>query len=280
MRKIALVSIFTIFLSGCSPTSMNTSPTPSQSNVTPTEKPSQSPTAQLDMATLYFVSDTGNSFRLFSESHDLKISTGDLASDAVSALLSGTQPKDSDYENLWPEDSRLNRLTVTNGFATVDLHFEQLNVGAETELRAIEQILWTLKANNPEITQVEFLRDGNIVESFAGHVDTLEVFQIDEGYQSLATVDLDLEEGQVVSSGQLVTGLACTFEANVPWELFQNGQLVNSGAQTAQQACPARSKYSIDLGPLKPGSYLLRVWESSMEDGSLINEDTKNFVVK
>ena len=279
MKKVALTIAVTVFLGGCAMSDTNTSPIPAQSSAISAE-PSQAPSSAENQAILYFVSDTGKSFRLFSEQHDLISSSGDLVTDALATLLSGVKPKDSDYTNLWSSDSRLNGLTVNNGFATVDLHFEQLNVGAETELRAIEQILWTLKVNNPEISKVEFLRDGNIVESFAGHVDTLDVFQIDEGYQSLATIDLDLDEGAVIKSGDPVTGLACTFEANAPWELFQDGQLISSGAETAEMACPVRSKFSISLGPLKPGSYLLRVWESSMEDGSLINEDTKNLVVK
>ena len=279
MRKFATLFISIILVTGCASNSETATPSPTNSNTgsispTPTETPDS------NQVILFFASDTGKSIRLYSESVSIPNFSGDLASDVLSALLSGIKPLDPDYVNLWGENSRLNGVTVLNGLATVDMGFGQLNFGAESELRAIEQIIWTLKANYPDITQVEFLRDGNIVESFAGHVDTMNVFQIDEGYQSLATIDLDLDEGDVIKSGDSVTGLACTFEANAPWELFQDGKLISSGAEVAQMACPVRSKFQINLGALSPGKYQLRVWESSMEDGSLINEDTKNFVVE
>lgn len=279
MKRILGLLITTLILGACS-TASDDSQIPASPVPTITETPSQAPSASFQKITIYFASDTGKSFRLFSEQHEDQSGSTDLASAALTALLSGIEPKDSDYVNLWGTDARLNGLTVIDGFATVDIHFEQLNVGAETELRAIEQILWTLKANDPTVNQVEFLKDGNIVETFAGHVETINVFEIDEGYQSLATVDLNLEEGATFISGDLITGLACTFEANVPWELFQNGKLISSSAETAEMACPVRSKFEINLNPILPGEYLIRVWESSMEDGSLINEDTKNFIVQ
>ena len=279
MRKIAILLFSVLLVTGCASNTENVAPSPTDS-ITPSAMPTQSDIVKEKQAVVFFASDTGKSIRLYSERVSVPETSGDLVTAALTELLSGIKPKDADYVNLWGENSRLNGVTVLNGLATVDLGFDQLNVGAEGELRAIEQILWTLKANNPEITQVEFLRDGNIVESFAGHVDTMNVFQIDEGYQSLATIDLDLDEGDIVKSGELVTGLACTFEANAPWELFQDGKLISSGAEVAEMACPVRSKFQINLGELKPGKYLLRVWESSMEDGSLINEDTKNFGIQ
>ena len=279
MRKIAILLFSVLLVSGCASDTENVTPG-STDSVTPSAMPTQSDIVKEKQAVVFFASDTGKSIRLYSERVSVPETSGDLVTAALTELLSGIKPKDADYVNLWGENSRLNGVTVLNGLATVDLGFDQLNVGAEGELRAIEQIIWTLKANNPEITQVEFLRDGNIVESFAGHVDTMNVFQIDEGYQSLATIDLDLDEGDIVKSGELVTGLACTFEANAPWELFQDGKLISTGAEVAEMACPVRSKFQINLGELKPGKYLLRVWESSMEDGSLINEDTKNFVIQ
>ena len=279
VRKFATYFFLATLLAGCTAESETVTPSPTSVNSV-SASPVPSETAESNQVILYFASDTGKSIRLYSESVSIPNFSGDLASDVLSALLTGIKPVDPDYVNLWGENSRLNGVTILNGLATVDLGFGQLNFGAESELRAIEQILWTLKANIPEITQVEFLRDGNIVESFAGHVDTMNVFELDEGYQALATIDLDLDEGDVVKSGEPVTGLACTFEANAPWELFQDGSLIGSGAEVAEMACPVRSKFQINLGELKPGKYSLRVWESSMEDGSLINEDTKTFMIE
>lgn len=279
MKIKYLIVTIALLISGCGQSSDNTSPSPT-SSASESSSPTPSESAVLTGVKIYFVSDTGTSLRLFDERHAVPGINSDNTKDALTALLSGIKPIDPDYVNLWGADSRLNGLTIVGNLATVDLHYASLNVGAEGEMRAIEQILWTLKSNNEQIKQVEFLRDGAPMESFAGHVDATSVFIIDDGYQSLATVDLDIEDGQEIEKPLKVTGLACTFEANVPWELTQGNKVVDSGAVLAKEACPTRSSFAIELGDLAPGKYVLRVWESSMKDGSLINEDTKTFIVQ
>jgi hypothetical protein len=76
-----------------------------------------------------------------------------------------------------------------------------------------------------------------------------------------------------------MSGSACTFEANVAWELTKGGDVVSSGATTAELACPDRSDWSIDLGELAPGNYVLTVSDFSAEDGSVIFQDSKAFSV-
>jgi hypothetical protein len=82
-----------------------------------------------------------------------------------------------------------------------------------------------------------------------------------------------------VSNPVSITGSACTFEANVAWELTQGGNEVSSGATTAELACPDISNWKIELGDLESGNYVLTVSDFSAEDGSLIFEDTKAFTV-
>ena len=90
---------------------------------------------------------------------------------------------------------------------------------------------------------------------------------------------IDLLDRSDVSNPVSITGSACTFEANVAWELTKGGDVVSSGATTAATACPDRSDWSLDLGELAPGNYVLKVSDTSAEDGSLIFEDTKAFTV-
>lgn len=268
------IAVSTFVLAGCGTATPTTSPsalTSSSSSASPTTSP-------LTNAVVYFVGDTGTSLRLYSENAD--VAAGNSQNAAVQYVLSGAKPKDPDYVNLWPAGSTLNSVNISGDTATVDLTFDSLNVGAEAESRALEQLMRTIAASNPTVTKVQFMRDGKVVESFAGHVDTSQPISIDEGYESLATVDIDLDEGNIVSSPVSITGLACTFEANVPWELSQNGKVINSGSTTAAEACPVRSVWKVDLGELAPGTYQFRTWESSMKDGSLINQDTKTFTVK
>ena len=82
-----------------------------------------------------------------------------------------------------------------------------------------------------------------------------------------------------MTSPVVVTGMACTFEANVSWELLQNKKTIDSGATTAALACPDRSAWKIDLGELAPGKYTIRVFDLSAEDGSVVSEDDKDFTV-
>ena len=70
MKKVALTIAVTVFLGGCAMSDTNTSPIPAQSSAISAE-PSQAPSSAENQAILYFVSDTGKSFRLFSEQHDL-----------------------------------------------------------------------------------------------------------------------------------------------------------------------------------------------------------------
>lgn len=277
MKRILPIVASLALVLGCangnSDSAKSASPSQSSSSSAPTSVVNSE-------AKLYFVSDTGTSFRLYSEIHQVKISSDQDLVNALSALISGEKPIDPDYVNLWQSDSSLNSISIDDDLATIDLHLGTLNVGAESEMRAIEQILFTIAAIDKTIKQVRFLNDGKDVETFAGHVDVTRPFQIDEGYSSLATVDLDIEDGSTLAKPYVVTGLACTFEANVPWELEQNGIGVGSGAVTAQLACPDRSKFEIDLGDLQPGTYVLHIWESSMENGSLINEDSKTLIIR
>ena len=277
MKFLFLLVAGTIGLASCS--ANNGATTGSQSpSATSSAMPTQ--VAEQVEVKLFFASDTGTSIRIYSEIASVTKINDDPAITAVNALLSGAQPKDADYVNLWGSGVKLNSISVKDSIATIDLKQPSLNVGSEGEARAIDQIIWTLHSNQPSIAAVEFLIDGKPAESLAGHVDITGPIYLDEGYQSLATVDLDLDEAQEVNSPVKVTGLACTFEANVPWELLKGDEVINSGSVLASEACPTRSKFTIDLGELVPGKFTLRVWESSMMDGSLLNEDTKTFTVK
>jgi hypothetical protein len=113
----------------------------------------------------------------------------------------------------------------------------------------------------------------------AGHVDFAQAFEQAPGFDVLASVWIDLLDRSDVSNPVSIAGSACTFEANVAWELTQGGDAVSSGATTAELACPDRSSWKIDLGTLAPGNYVLTVSDFSAEDGSIIFQDTKTFTV-
>ena len=164
--------------------------------------------------------------------------------------------------------------------ATVDLHLGILNVGSEAELRAIDEIFWTIASFDPQITQMNLLVDGKKTDSLAGHVDASKTFTLQPAFDVLSPLQISsIREGESLTNPITISGEACTFEANVVWKLSKDGVLLKSGAETAQEACPTRSKWTLKLGELARGSYQLSVVDYSAKDGSLIAQDTKNFKV-
>lgn len=259
---------------GTSPTT-----TPTNSSVSPTSSPT--PSAATAPAEMFYVADTGTDLVLFSEIHQIPESS-DLGIAAIQQLVDGTaHPFDPEYSNLWGNGSRVNSVTRDGDVATVDLTLGQLNLGSSAEGRAIDQIVWTLTAVDPSVKSVKFTVDGKTVESIAGHVDATGTFARAETFEVLSPIAISAPtQNEVVSNPVVIKGQACTFEANVVWELLQNGEVIKSGSTTAAEACPSRSDWTVDLGQLDAGSYVIRAFDLSAKDGSLVVEDTKDFTVQ
>ena len=230
---------------------------------------------------LYFVADTPRGFKLFSE-EQLSSDFYDLNLQIISDLVSGkVAPLDPDYVNLWGGSNTVNSVNVKDSVATVDLGAISLNVGAEAEQCAIDQIVWTLTEIAPEVKSVAFTVDGKTVESFAGHVDTTAQFVRAIDYEVLNPIQISsLDEGAEVISPLVISGQACTFEANVVWKLLQGDTVVKEGFTTATSGCPDRGDWNITFENLEPGQYTIQTVEYSAEDGSLFAKDDKKFTVK
>jgi hypothetical protein len=263
MRKLSLVLL--LLLTACSPQ-------PVDSNATTETK----------TVDVYFVADTPRGLKLFSESREFTTTAGNFPTEVLSQLISGElQPLDPDYLNLWDNSNSLNQVLVSGARATIDLKLGKLNVGSEGELRAIEQLVWTLTGISPFLTTVRFLVDGSPIESFAGHIDTTVDFKRSADYEVLNPVQIQsINEGAELTNPIIFSGEACTFEANVVWELSQNGIQIDRGFTTAGAACPQRSKWIVELKELAAGSYEFAAIEYSAEDGSLFAVDSKRFEIK
>ena len=263
MKRIALLIAPLFILTACAQSSMEKA----AENAVPLE--------------YYFVADTPRGFKLFSETQNQVASDGDLNLQVVSDLVSGAvAPLDPQYVNLWGNGNTVNSVTLDNSVATVDLGKISLNVGAEGEQRAIDQIVWTLTELAPEITAVAFTVNGETVESFAGHVDTTATFERAVSYEVLNPIQISsIKQGAELTSPVTISGQACTFEANVVWELSQDGKVVQKGFTTASSGCPERGEWSITIEDLAPGNYKISALEYSAEDGSLFAIDDKEFVI-
>ena len=267
MKKVILFLLTALFAVGCAQIVVPI--------ILPTE---EIPTAQSESVEIFFVMDTPKGFRLFKERHS-KVSTESESFQALDALLSGVKPLDADYVNLWSNGAKINSFAVIAGTAFVDLANWELNVGSEAEARAIDQIVYTLIANNQNIQNVLITKNGKSIDSLAGHLDASSFFSAENPVDSLAGVDIDLEQGATLEGTIEINGKACTFEATVAWELRQGENLVDSGSTTATSACPDFGNWKVSLGNLNPGNYNFRVWESSAKDGSILVEDDKDFTV-
>jgi hypothetical protein len=78
-----------------------------------------------------------------------------------------------------------------------------------------------------------------------------------------------------------VTGLAATFEANVSWELEQDGRSVKHGVTTARVCCTL-SPYSFTVRDVPAGRYTLVVHDTdeSGAGGPYPWQDTKQLTVR
>ena len=283
LSKAVPAFVAVLLVSACGSNSQNSLP----SNPPVSSAPSESAMPIIDDLqdyAFYFTSETVQGFRLVREVHQVSKIENDLGDEkgfnSLVMLVDGQLPPfDGDHRTLWNNGTKVNSVSVVEGIATVDLSLGRISLGAESEQRAIDQMVWTLIENDPTVTSVKFTIDGLVSESLAGHVDFSQVFTLAPSYEVLASVWIDLLDRSDVSNPVSITGSACTFEANVAWELTKGGDVVSSGATTAATACPDRSDWSIDLGELAPGNYVLKVSDTSAEDGSLIFEDTKAFTV-
>lgn len=276
-RKQTLLSVATIamfVLAACSPF-VEPSPSPTPTN---SQSQTQTPTREV---TLYYVADTAVGFRLYPEVATVE-KHGTNVVDALKGLVDDASvAADPDYVNLWNDDNAILSVTVNGSDLTVDLSTVHLNVGAAAEQKAIDQLLWTALAAKPSIARMKLLVEGQPVESLAGHVDTTHWFYPSDPYEVLSNVMIDFPRaGATIHSPVVVTGVACTFEAAVPWRLYREGKLVKSGSTMAAGGCPIRGEWSVNLGELTPGMYVFRAMELSEKDGSLVTEDSKSFIVE
>jgi len=281
LSKAVPVFVAVLLVSACGSNGQNSSPSNSPVSSTPSESAMPIIDDLQDYA-FYFTSETAQGFRLVREVHQVSKVENDLGDDkgfnSLVMLVDGQLPPfDGDHRTLWNNGTKVNYVSVVEGIATVDLTLGRISLGAESEQRAIDQMVWTLIENDPTVTSVKFTIDGIVSESLAGHVDFSQVFTPAPSYEVLASVWIDLLDRSDVSNPVSITGSACTFEANVAWELTKGRDVVSTGATTAATACPDRSDWSLDLGELAPGNYVLKVSDTSAEDGSLIFEDTKAF---
>jgi hypothetical protein len=193
---------------------------------------------------------------------------------AITALLpNGAQPSIYGYQQPWAPDTAA-AVTVTDTQIGIVLN-QAGPAGLTTDQQriAVQSLVWTATAaaqlNVPvrvEVTGGKAAFASKPAGSYARPAAA-------ESYTDLVPIWVDSPiPGASVTVPVTVTGEACVFEAQFAWQLLQGSTAVTSGSTTATSACPDRGTYSIALGSLPSGSYTIRLYETSMKDGSVAYE--------
>ncbi len=166
--------------------------------------------------------------------------------------------------------------SVTGDTATVDLS-DFVHVGAAAEKAAVQQLVYTVTANDKAVKRVRLLVAGKPPTS--GHQDWSQPISrapmMDvQGWIWLLTPT----QGATVSSPVTFTGYGTAFEATISWEVRQDGTVVEEG--TVQGGSNGEFGDFAGAVDLDPGTYELRAFESSAKDGSPQHVDTKTFTVE
>ena len=254
--------------------SPTTSPMPSES-----ASPTVTPVLRNRTVALYYSAQTQDGLRLFREFRAIR-STADVGLSSLRYLVSnGQKPLDPDYQNFWGNGSIIHYINYVGNRAVVDLSVVPLEIDAQAEQRAIDQLVWTLTANHPATKFVKFTSSGKTFQSFSGFVDATRTFSRQLHYEVLGSVWVD-QLRSVMTNPVTVKGTACTFEAGVHWMLIRDGNVIREDHTMAAGACPMRGAWSVSLGSLRPGKYIFIAQDISPKDGQAVQEDSKEFQIK
>jgi spore germination protein GerM len=247
-------------------------------NTFPTE-PSTAATApssavQVRAIPVYYLADVAGGPRLYREFHSLPLLNGSPALTAVTEMLRGT-PVDPDYTSLWPTTVRVRSLTISGALATVDLT-GFVAVGAAFEGASVQQLVYTVTAAEPSVTQVLLLVNGAVPPS--GHIIWSSPISRANALDTQAFVwILAPTQGASVTSPVTVSVLGTGFEGNVPLKVYQGDKVVASTYVTTMMGGFAQAQATFTLAP---GTYEIRAYNDNGRDDSLQLWDTKTFTVR
>lgn len=205
-------------------------------------------------------------------------STAGIGAAAMRSLLDGPEGPESEsgYSTAIPEGTELNELSINDGTARVDLSgsFDDGGGSLAMQMR-LAQVVYTL-TQFPTVNSVEFLIDGERVETFSNEGIVLDGPQKRTDYeQHLPAISVENPlSGDEVKSTFTVSGTANVFEANVLIEvLAQNGERLVQTFTTATcgSGCRGAFKKKLRLSEGTSGPVVLKVYESSAEDGRPTN---------
>lgn len=265
-----------------------TSPTETPSGSETASSPAASPAESSDTVTVpvYFVGDTPQGPRLFREFR--AVPAGNPLMEAT-ALLTAGDTLDPDYRTLWPQ-VEVSDVQATDGILLVQIAgdgFTQRPDGMSSRAAklAIQQLVHTLQGVQQARVPVQLQRGGSDLRLFGLSTESPYSNADQVAVSSLVNVTAP-EQGATVTGGTLeASGVASSFEANVPWEIRRGDEVVLDGFATAEgwmdKLYPWEAE--IDVSGLEPGDYtfVARTDDpSGGAEGAGPHEDTKDFTLQ
>jgi hypothetical protein len=259
-----------------------TSNPPTTGSVTPGGNASD-PTPAVALP-VYYLGDTPHGARLYREFRPSELQDTTATVAALDAALSGGAA-DPDYHSAWPASTSVNSATYAGDLITIDLHGDvhdrPAGMTQATAALSLQQLIYTAQAvvqkGRPP---VQFLIDGKHTDQVLGEASSEPLSAASADSVQSAVWIINPAEGASLNSGFTVSGVAASFEANVPWELKQGDKVVRQGFATAPECCTA-SPYSFTVDA-PPGDYTLVVHDDdpSAGEGPGVTQDTKDITIK
>jgi len=228
---------------------------------------------------VYYMKTTDRDMYLVREVHEVP-RTEDAARAALEELIRGN-PQTEDAARILPPETKIRKIVVEDGLATVDFSRDVLeaNVGAAGEALGIQSIVNTL-TEFPEIERVAFRVEGGLDEramDWWGHVGLHEQpFSRDlSSVWEPAIWVTSPRPGDKVKSPLKVEGSARVFEAAVSLRLTgDGGQKLAETCAMATAGAPERGDFTAELTFSAPagGQGKLEVFWNSPKDGSEVDK--------
>jgi len=261
---------------------LSESPSPSPSA---TQSASEAPARKVSVAVYYLGGQGNEDPKLYREFHSVPLIEGDRIQAALTEMFRG-KPVDADYTSLWSANNKtvtVNRVTKTGDTAMIDLSQEatRLGVGSGSAEVTMQQLVHTVTAADPAVTKVTLRINGRVVPDLWGHIRVgTKAFQRAPALdvQSLIWL-LAPEESESVGPTVQIKGIGTAFEGTISWDVRTlKGKLVKEGF--TQGGANGTFAEFADQVALAPGSYVMRAFESSAEDGRPLHIDDKKFTVE
>lgn len=243
-------------------------------------------TAKAVAVPVYYLGRDGARLALYREFHRRQVAAATMLATALADAMNPNAPIDPDLSAPWqPSSASVGISGPRDGVITVDLPAsEGQALGRTTEQArlAVQQLVWTATAveQNAQLG-VRVLIGGRPGRLFGTVAVGGVVRRAAPAYEVLGSIWVETPaEGQTLSSPITVRGSACTFEANVAWQLLRGGRVVRSGNTTASSGCPVRGTWSVVLGRLDPGRWTFRAYEPPASGQGPDREQTRSFQVR